>query len=188
MGHSSHESRPLGTSDVIGGAIVFVLVCWGLYSLLGVAVPGLFKFGTFVQVIISGLLFLLVWGLFGGMVFQSYFDVLTERESKTLGAEKEASQLRSQALAIEREVEEELKATRLEGLRERDELIEEANKQASEIKEAATVKADAQYKTATRELERLREDAKSELGLEAEKLSQLVKERALASDSSRLIH
>jgi F0F1-type ATP synthase membrane subunit b/b' len=188
MGHSSHDSRPLGINDVIGGAIIFVLITWGLYSLLDAAVPGLFKFTTMIQVLISGLLFLLVWGLFGGAVFKAYFDVLEERESKTLGAENEAGAMRSKAREIEKEIAIELRTTRLEGLRARDELIEEAKKQSTLIKDAATEKADKEYKTNARELARLREEAKGELGVEAEKLSQLVKERALASDSSRLIH
>jgi len=187
MGHSHHNTKPLGISDFIGAAIVFLLLAWGLYSLLSVAVPGLLKFGTFIQIIISGLLFVAVWGVFGNAVFKDYFDVLEEREKKTLGSQQKALELKNQAKEIQASIEAELRASRLEGIQDRDSFIEEAKNQATNIKNEAKNEADNKFKSAALELEKLRGAAIADASSEAQKLSQLVKERALSFEQ-KVIH
>lgn len=189
MGHSEHEinTKPLGLVDFLGAAIVFVLLAWGLYSLLSVAVPGLLKFGTLVQIIASGVLFVVVWGIFGNAVFKDYFDVLEERETKTLGAQQKASDLRQQAKEIQSLVDSELRSARLEGIQDRDALIEEAKSQASKMKEEAKATADEEFKLAAAELENHRQVAMKDAEFEAQKLSQIVKKRALSFEQ-KVIH
>ena len=180
MGHSHHNTKPLGAIDFIGAAVVFVLLALGLNALLSTAVPGLLKFGTPIQIIISGLLFVFVWAVFGNAVFKDYFDILEQRESKTKGTQAKASELRVKAKDIQSEIDTGLRAARLEGIKDRDSLIEEAKLQASKAKNEAKEAADAKFKVAAVKLGEMKEKAMSEASVEAKKLSQIVKEKALS--------
>ena len=73
----------LGVVDVIVGAVLFVLMVFLMRALLDTAVPGLLKTETMYHILVSGLLFFLVWGLIGNFVFGPYFDLMTQREQRT---------------------------------------------------------------------------------------------------------
>jgi F0F1-type ATP synthase membrane subunit b/b' len=147
------------------------------------------KFSTLIQIIISGLLFLAVWGLFGNSLFQAYFDVLQEREKQTLGAEQKASEIKSQSQILQAEVDEEIKQARVAGIKKRDQLVEQARVKALEITTEAKAAADKKFDAARIKLEQAQAEALAELETEALELSKLVRERALADEvDSKTVH
>lgn len=174
----------LGLTDVIAGAVLFLALSVGLQKLLDAAVPGLLKPETLVQIQISGVIFLLVWAVFGNLVFKPFLDLVAEREEKTVGSTRHAAEKKRESRSLEQKVEEELREARLEGIQQRDKLAEAARKQSQQVLEAADAAAREEIRKAQLEIDELKSRAEQELAQEAAALAELVVKRALTPVSS----
>lgn len=186
-GHSK-VSKPLDTSDVIIGTVLFVVFAVLLKLLLDAVVPGLLKTETLWQILISGLIFLGVWGLIGNTLFVPYLSLLSEREDRTVGYEKAAQEKLRDSKIVADQIEAALRSARLRGIKERDALVGEAKARTAKIVEQAKAAADAEIATARTQIEQLKTKARNELGQEADALAGLVVTRALESAPRPLVH
>lgn len=186
--HHHHNTTPLGLVDVLAGAVFFIVLALLLKAGLDSVVPGLLREDTLRQIIVSGCLFLVVWAYLGNYVFKPFFSVLEEREARTSGDEKKAQERVRQSKSLTEKIEEELLAARLEGIRRRDALIEEAKGHANSLLEAGTKESEARIATARAEIESHSVRARSEVTAEAEKLAAVVRQRVLDVPSDTIVH
>ncbi len=180
--------KPLGLSDVFAGAVLFVLCVLGLQALLGSFVPGLLKPDTTVHIIISGLMFILAWGFLGNYLFQPYLDLFEEREARTEGDKLKAADIRKDGVALRSEIEEALRKVRLEGIKLRDGLVDEAKRSVNDIVTAAQTTSESDFGRAQLKIADLREQALAEVSAESEKLAEQLVQKALASGPNQTIH
>jgi F-type H+-transporting ATPase subunit b len=188
--HAPHfQTTPLGASDVLVGGIVFYLFTLGIYKLCSAAVPGLLTPETLLDIQISGGLFLVLWLFLGNLIFKPFLELIEQREERTLGDEQRAQANLKQKKELESKLASELRNARLKGIEERDQKVLEGKRLAQEIIDEAQRENADQIQYAQQEIRIMREAAFKEVVAEADKLANLVAERALAvSSTSRSIH
>lgn len=186
-GHG-HEQKPLGLSDAIAGAVLFVLCVFGMQAVVDGFVPGLLKPETAVHIIISGLMFIVCWALLGNYLFQPYIDLFEEREARTEGDKKKASEFKKDGAGLKSEIDEELRVARLEGIKLRDVKVDEAKRSVDEILNAAQSTSENDLSRAQTKIAGMKEQALKEVGEESDKLAQQLVQKALASNPTQTIH
>jgi len=112
-------------------------------------------------------LFLLFWKTMARLVFNPMLDLIAERERATVGAQEIARDAIEQATRLEAQYEEILNQARVEGMRQKFELLEAARKESEGIigtkeKEAAQQLESERAETA-KTVNRARSAAQSEL-------------------------
>ncbi len=187
MGHHGHNNKALNFVDVIAGLFSFLLVAFFMRWLINKAVPGLLKEETFVQILQSGALFLLVWGLFLNNLFKKYLEVFELREKRSIGADAETFKVKSETKDLEQKLEHELQAVRISALVEAENIMSQARKQSAELIEQANNANDKKYALAQENMKNMQVKAKSELDKEALNLAKHFKECAL-KPVSQTIH
>lgn len=179
MGEHKVNNTPLGVVDYMAGIVSFLVVAYTMKALVTTVVPGLLKEETFVQILMSGFLFIAIWALVLNRLFQSFFSAYEQREAQTIGAKEEARKIRAEAEKIEQDLEQELQRTRFKALQENESLIEESKKEADKIVDAASTKATQQYDHNLSNIEAMKKKADGELEKEVAKLSEFFKQSAL---------
>lgn len=187
MGHHGHNNKPLSFVDVIAGLLSFLAVAFFMRWLVNNAVPGLLKEETFFQILQSGILFILLWGLFLNNTFKKYIEVIEQREARTTGAEAEALKLKAETKDLEAGLEQSLQSARVSAQIEAEKILTQARKKAAELIEQANNAADQKYAQAQQKINDMKARAQSELNQEAQKLAQNFKECAL-KPVSQTIH
>lgn len=133
-------------------------------------------------------IFLFLWVVLGKGVFRKFFDLLEEREAKTIGAEGKASELKERARRLQQEISDIVRATRLEALKKRDSEVAAAKSQMQSVVDVANERAAARVQQARNEISKLKENAVKELRGEAEKLAELVVSRVVAGEHREVLH
>lgn len=140
MDHSHSNDTPLGLSDIIAGTIIFIGLWWVASTLAGPEGVGFLKNllneQRSTELLFSGLLFLAVWLVLGKLVIVPYLDAFYEREAKTSGAVGTSHELKKEILSLKSELEKELHAARVEGVKRKNDRALEAKKSAEAIIEA----------------------------------------------------
>ena len=132
------------------------------------------------QAAFSSALFLFFWLVFGRRILRPYLALLEERESRTVGDAALAQQRRKESQTLKDETEQRLRQARLDGLARGDRRIQRAKQEAQTIQEHAFRAARERIERAHREIARLRADAERFVPEEAEKLAEVVAERAVS--------
>ncbi|NLT52938.1 MAG: hypothetical protein GXX85_18690, partial [Ignavibacteria bacterium] len=169
--------RPLGLLDVLVALVLFLLLTLGLKSLFDVALPGLLKDDTLLQIQLSGGFFLAFWAFMGNRFFKPHIDLVLEREAKTTGSDDAAKKRRSESQLLDEQLNEALRAERLEQLSLRDKVLAEARQAAASRLRQADAEVSAKREEAKQQLVELVLRAETELHEEAERLAGLVVER-----------
>ena len=141
-----------------------------------------------IEALASAGTFLFLWAVLGNLVFKPFLALVEEREARTLGDEEAAIEKRQAAKGIQTEIDEKLRAARTEGIALRDERVQQAKQEAQAILDRATELASQELKKAELSIAEVKQKALSDLSAEAEKLSHLVVERALATEQANTIH
>lgn len=193
MGDTHKDTTPLGISDVIAGAVIFMCL-----ALLSAHVAGPEGYGFLrnllteersTELIISGLLFIFVWFVLGNLVIKPYLNALYQREEQTSGLKIENNSLKNEVQNLKREISAEIKNARLEGIKKRDQKMGEAKKMADEALEAGKQTADAEWNKQSSELERMQETLFTSVDSEVEALANVLYSKVAETDtSSKVIH
>ena len=187
--HHQVNTEPPGLKDIFIGAVAFYLLTLLVNYLVTSIDPNLISRSALIEIQLSGLLFLFVWWLIGNGIFKPFFEAAIEREESTSGAQRKAQELRRSLLDVDEQIQQELGKARLVGIQQRDAKVEVAKRKAQEKLDAAQQQNDKDLQAAAKRLEELRGQAERELAAEAEKLAEVVAERALAAESgSQSIH
>lgn len=94
------------------------------------------------MIIVSAILFVVFWRLFAWAFFNPYFSLLEEREGRTSGAMHKADDDLKQAHELEALYSERIDSARIEGMKAKLQLLEEAKKESAKILEAAQHEAE----------------------------------------------
>lgn len=140
------------------------------------------------QIFLSAALFIGVWSIIGNRVFKAFFSLLEEREARTTGDKQWAEQKREESRTILQQIDASLRETRLYSIGLRDEQVNKAKTEATNILGQATQKAQSALESARTQLKQQRSEIQRELEQEAEKLSNLVIERVLVTKGAPVIH
>ena len=125
-----------------------------------------------IHVVVSAVLFIVIWQILGRLFFKPVLKVLEDREARTLGDEQRAHELKEEAKDLTHHIESQLRVARAEGIRKRDEIIAKAEREAHKILEHGQRQAAAKLKEGQLEIHRLKENAKKELVVETENLAE----------------
>jgi F0F1-type ATP synthase membrane subunit b/b' len=137
------------------------------------------------QIALSAGLFVALWYYLGKNVFGPFIKVIEEREEKTVGVEKFASDAKEEVRRETQKLEALRLEARLEGIRARDELIVSAKSKADELLAATTARVEGELAGIKAEIEKLRASLLPELDQEAEKLSQALVAKLTSSENSK---
>jgi len=110
------------------------------------------------------IIFLILWAILSKVLFHPYLALLDERERKTAGALREASDLEREGERLRVEYEEKIAQAQAAGYAAREAIVNEANRQREKLLAQAREEA-------ARELEKVREEVQM----------QMQKERQLAA-------
>lgn len=94
------------------------------------------------MIVVSAILFVVFWRLLNIALFQPYFRVVEEREARTSGAMHQADEDLKNAVALEALYSEKIDAARVEGMKLKLQLLDEAKKEANKILESAHQEAE----------------------------------------------
>lgn len=133
-------------------------------------------------------LFLLLWQVIAPLYLKPYFALLLEREERTAGDEKRAYARREQTREIVRQLEQKRYQARLEGLKVRDEQIQQARGAAAEIIKAAERKADSELVLAKAQIDLAKAKALGDVEAEASKISEAIVSKVLTAGGERTLH
>ncbi len=140
------------------------------------------------EILSSTATFLALWFVLGHLIFKPFFNLIDEREARTVGDEHDAQDIRNRIRIIQAQTDEQLREARVEGIVLRDERVNQAKKEAQVVIDREAQAAAVELKRAEQQIAELKAKAMSELPQEAEKLAKLVVSRALATEGSRTIH
>ena len=140
------------------------------------------------EILASALLFIFFWKVIGERIFRPYFLLLEEREAQTSGARERTVSSKEKAQDMLAELEHELRASRVEGLRVRDDLISQAKKEyAQKISEAMEHSA-GELAQARNESNTALSEALKQVPAESEKLASEVVSRLISQGSRAVLH
>lgn len=94
------------------------------------------------MIIVSALLFVIFWRLFARVFFNPYLRLVEEREGRTSGAMHKADDDLKNAIELEAVYSERIDAARVQGMKLKLQLLEEAKKESARIIEIAQQEAD----------------------------------------------
>ena len=94
------------------------------------------------MIIVSALLFVIFWRLFARVFFNPYLRLVEEREGRTSGAMHKAEGDLKNAVELEAVYSERIDSARVQGMKLKLQLLEEAKKESSRIIEIAQQEAD----------------------------------------------
>lgn len=143
---------------------------------------------TLPEVLFSAGLFILLWVMLGNNLFKPYLRLLEDREARTSGDEKRALELAEMSEDVRRTIDEELRATRLQGLAARDASVTKSKEDARRITDDASERARVELESARAQIEKVKSRARAELASEAEVLSKTLLSRLLEERGSQTIH
>ena len=124
-----------------------------------------------VHLIVSAIIFILLWQILSRIFFKPVFKVLEEREARTIGDEAQAHDLKNEARDLTHHIEAQLRVARADGIKKRDEIVAKSKREANKILEQGQAQTSSKLKAAQLEIHQLKENAKKELALEAKKLA-----------------
>ena len=173
---SDHSNAPVGNDDIFAGSVVFIIVALFIYFILDVSLPGFLTWKAFIQIVVSGGLFLFIWTCIGQPLFEPYFQVLEERELQTVGNETATLEKRAELAKVESEIQSELQQARIKGLQLKEALITEAKTESSRKLEETHSKEMAAIGASREELQKLEKEAFDDLEKQAKGLSKVMME------------
>ncbi len=135
------------------------------------------------HVIISSVFFILVWQFLSKVFFKPFFDVLIEREKRTVGAEDVATKALRETEETEHIIEDTLKKARLEALKVRDERLLKAKSAGREIVDAAERESSEKILKAKSKINDSLDKSLSEAKAEAENLSAKIVKKVLLTSN-----
>ncbi len=94
------------------------------------------------MIIVSAILFVAFWRLFARAFFNPYLRLVEEREGRTSGAMHKAEDDMKNASELETLYSERINSARIEGMKAKLQLLEEAKKESAKILETAQHEAD----------------------------------------------
>ncbi len=186
-----NDTTPLGISDIIAGAIIFLLLAWLAVSLAGPEGVGFLKNlltpERAFELLCSGGLFLLVWLVIGEMVAKPYLENHFLREEKTLGLQEKNAALKKEIEKLKLEIVSELRTARLEGIKKRDIIIADSRKKAQEMTELGKQEAGKDWAKVAKELEGVRAQVFDSLDGEVSGLASAMYSK-IVSSSGKVLH
>lgn len=177
MSHGKHD-RALGLTDVVAGIVLFYLFSEFLFVILG-AFPGLLQHETLVEIQKSGVMFLVVWGIIGNLVFKPYLNLSFDREEKTVGYEVKTANLRREVRSLTERIDSQLEDERLQAIARRDQELSVARQKSQQLIEQELRVAEELRRNAQQEIDQLKQQASEQLALEADQLATEVVVKAI---------
>lgn len=136
----------------------------------------------------SALLFIGVWYFLSTTVFKRLFEILELREARTVGDESQAVEKRREARQLDSKTDEALRKIRLDAIVQRDAKVQEAKLEAQRLVDRAAAAAGDELKRAGDAIAFLRDEARTELPAEAERLADTVVQRVLETHGQPTVH
>lgn len=136
----------------------------------------------------SIVIFVVLWQVLSRYFFKTMFQVLELREARTVGDERRAHLLRRDTHTIMEQIENEVKAAKLLGIKGRNEITGAAKVEAEKIIEAAHLEAVRELESARQQIAALKERARQELLAEAKRLADETYLRLLNESQQSVMH
>ncbi len=191
MGHINHNNKPLGLSDIVGGAVVFYVLYTVAVKVAGMNgygfLKGLLNEQRAFEMLASGMMFLVVWYFLGTYVINPFLAAYYQREEKTSGTVEENLKLNKEIEVLKKQIAAEIKAARVDGLARRDVRVKEAKSMSDEVILAEKNNSDSQIAKESDKLSELRISIYGSLDSEVEKLAEEFISK-LSNFNSRTIH
>jgi F0F1-type ATP synthase membrane subunit b/b' len=140
------------------------------------------------QIALSAVLFILVWQLVGNQVLKPFFELLEQREARTVGDDKQVIAKKAEVKQLEKTIEEELKKTRVEAAMRRDEKVQHAKKKAQAIITEATSRAEEELKKSEQFITELQAQARKDIVEQSVQLANEVVSKTKFGQGVGLIH
>ncbi len=137
------------------------------------------------QILSSAALFILLWAVLGNLVFKPFLAILTEREEKTLGAEKRSVLLSEQCDELNVKLNQELRTARLQAIHLRDVEVEKTKGEGKGIVEKSSIAAQHILESGRDELRQAAQQARTELDKDITVLSNTLLEKILETAGDR---
>ena len=137
----------------------------------------------------SAILFIFLWWFLRGRVFLPYIEVIEEREQRTVGASEMVRVREKEKREIERVIAEEVRESRLQGIKLRDAKVKAAKDQAQEMLDQAAAQAQGELDKSRDAIAKLKLQAEQDMKAEIAALSAQITEQVVRSKgAARVIH
>ena len=148
----------------------------------------MFEVEVWSQIAASAALFLVLWAILSKTLFEPFMAVFEEREAKTEGAVARARECNEENHQLVEKIEAGLNEARLEGISKRDQLVQEAKKQADRVLEETAEKVNSELSSGRLEIAALKRKASEELAKEVSSLGDMIVAQVSSSGNQELVH
>jgi len=143
----------------------------------------------FAHLLISSGIFILLWKVVGEGMMKPFFDLLAEREQKTVGDELKAKKTLELSTQVAADIESELLEARVEGVKLREEQLNAARGEVSKVTDQASKEAEATLSAGRGEISSLASKARSDLESEIDGLAKVLVSRVLGKEvAGKTVH
>ena len=136
----------------------------------------------------AAVIFITVWIVVGKVMFKPYFNMLIEREERTIGDEKRVLRHKEETTSVFNQIAQEVRAARVKGVEIRNRKIAQAKEEAQMIINTAANDLNEELDKSKNLIAQLKFKALEDLPIESEKLAALVVENVTNSTQSDTIH
>lgn len=135
----------------------------------------------------SASMFLLLWFILGRGIFRDLFKLIDERDQKTVGDILKASQLREQAVEMQKSFDAQITKARISALAKRDEKMMAAKMDADRLISQANTAAEAKLTQARAAIIEAKLTAESSISHEALRIARAMAKKVLTNESLNLL-
>jgi len=138
----------------------------------------------FLHMFISAGIFIFLWKVVGEGMMKPFFDLLAEREQKTVGDEKKARETLELSTQVAADIDAELLEARVDGVKLREEQLAAARGEVSKVTEQANKEAEATLSAGRNEIGSLASKARADLDSEVDGLAEVLVSRVLGKETA----
>ena len=138
----------------------------------------------YIRLLLSAGIFVLLWKVVGEGLMKPFFDMLAEREQKTVGDEKKAQKTLELSAQVASDIDSELLEARVEGVKLREEQLAAARGEVTKVTDKASKEAEATLTAGREEINIVASKARSDLEKEIDGLAEVLVSRVLGKESA----
>ena len=138
----------------------------------------------FIHMAISAAIFLLLWRFVGQGMAKPFFQLIEDREARTIGDEQKARETKALSERITSDIELELHDSRIEGVKHREEQLSLAKEEAGKVLLKAEKEVEVKLEAGRAEIESLSDKARVELNSQVDDLADILYAQVVGKGSS----
>lgn len=127
----------------------------------------------------SALIFVLLWGVLGHIIFRYFFSLIAERDRQTVGSVEAAQSLQIKAKSIEDDYQSKILQANVDGLARKDAIVQKAKKEFDSTIQQTLSECQKQLKIEREQTTKKLESAVSFTDQEAEALAKRIAQRLI---------